>query len=88
MSKRIVDMTVPAGTPAEVKAAADAQEAVKSAQKMPGRQDFYYGRKNPNKPLKCDCGQPRMRGTGMCQKCKNETISSNEKAHEARKRKD
>lgn len=34
---------------------------------------FFYGKKNPEKPLRCaECGKPRVRGTQLCDKCKAE----------------
>ena len=86
MAKRLVDFTKQNdGVVSE--AAKEEKKAAYHAAQMPGNAGYYVG-KNSERPLKCDCGQPRMRGTSCCQKCKNERMAEHEAQHEKYSRKD
>ena len=86
MAKRLVDFTKQNdGVVSE--AAKEERKAAYHAAQMPGNASYYVG-KNSEKPLKCDCGQPRMRGTSCCQRCKNERMAEHEAQHEKYSRKD
>ena len=85
MSKRMVDLTVKDTT--SIEAGKEERKAAYHAAQMPGDAGHYVGKNSP-KPLKCDCGQPRKRGTNLCQKCKNERMAENEAHHKYYERKD
>ena len=82
MSKRIVDLTV-------VEVPTEQIEGEKITNKIkhdPVIDNQYYGKKS-GKPLKCDCGQPRKRGTMLCDRCKLERKQESEARHKYYERK-
>ena len=85
MSKRVVDMTIK--DPVVSEAAKEERKQAYHAAQMPGDAGHYVGKKS-GLPLKCDCGQPRKRGTQLCQKCKTSRIAEDEAARKYYERKD
>ena len=85
MSKRMVDLTVT--NPVVDEAGKEERKNAYHAAQMPGDAGHYVGKKS-GKPLKCDCGQPRKRGTGLCNKCKKDRVAESEAQHERYARKD
>lgn len=81
MSKRLVDMSV-----IEIPAEQIAGEKITERTKHDPKVDGHYIGKKSGKTLKCDCGQPRKRGTQLCPKCIKERIAEDEAQHNRRMR--